>query len=150
MPRPKATQMRLDPAGYQRIGVKHVHRIVAERALGRPLEPRMVVHHVDEDKTNNVGANLVICPDRHYHWMLHKRLAALEATGDANAQRCEHCGKWDDPENLKSRKRPTKTGKCGMSEVWWHARCLSEYNFKRGHRKSPVLGVESSEVIHGL
>ena len=149
MPRPKATQVKIDPAGYQRIGVKHVHRLVAERALGRPLEPRMVVHHIDEDRTNNVGTNLVICPDRHYHWLLHKRAAALEATGDPNAQRCGHCGKWDAPENLRSRKTPTRTGKNGVSQVWWHAQCLSDYNFRRRHPDDAALGVESSEVSDG-
>jgi hypothetical protein len=139
MPRPKATEIRIDDLGYKRIGIKHIHRLVAERALGRPLKAREVVHHVDGDKTNNAGSNLVICPDRHYHWLLHKRANAMEATGNPDAQKCEHCQQWDLPMNMSHRIRRTRTGKDGRTTIWWHARCLSEYNFKRGHRKSPVL-----------
>lgn len=39
---------------------RHVHRVVAEQSLGRPLEPKEVVHHKDHDKTNNDPDNLQV------------------------------------------------------------------------------------------
>jgi hypothetical protein len=38
------------------------HRLLATRALGRPLPRKAHVHHHDGDGRNNKG-NLVICPD---------------------------------------------------------------------------------------
>lgn len=80
------------------------HRIVAERALGRPLPPGAVVHHVDEDRLNNAGSNLVICPDNKYHRLLHVRIDAMAACGNANWRKCPYCGSYDDPENMRAEK----------------------------------------------
>ena len=49
------------------------HREIAERVLGKPLPKGVEVHHVDEDKSNDSNDNLVICQDRAYHRLLHKR-----------------------------------------------------------------------------
>ena len=42
-----------DAQGYVR-----EHRLVMEQKLGRRLEPGEVVHHIDEDRTNNAPENL--------------------------------------------------------------------------------------------
>lgn len=99
------------------------HRVIAERVLGRPLPPKAEIHHWDENKHNNAHDNLVICPDRAYHRLLHLRQAALEACGDADKRRCTICKKWDDQENLK------KYPDC----AWWHAECnrLTRKNWKK-------------------
>lgn len=52
------------------------HILVAEAALGKPLPPRAVVHHVNERRQDNWPTNLVICQDRAYHLLLHNRMRA--------------------------------------------------------------------------
>lgn len=94
--------------GYVRVrdgsgGKLLAHRVIAERALGRPLPAGAVVHHADGDRANNSNANLVICPSRQYHELLHKRQAALEATGDASALRCYVCKTYDAAERINTR-----------------------------------------------
>ncbi len=89
-----------DGKGYRSIGVKNEHVIVAERALGKPLPKGAVVHHVDEDKSNNAPGNLVICPSMAYHSLLHIRMRAFAATGDYNKRKCKICRTYDDPTSL--------------------------------------------------
>ena len=36
------------------------HRLVAGEMLGRPLEDREVVHHIDKDRSNNNKDNLMV------------------------------------------------------------------------------------------
>lgn len=43
------------------------HVSVAERALGHSLPAGAVVHHANGIKTDNRGANLVICQSKSYH-----------------------------------------------------------------------------------
>lgn len=50
------------------------HIVVAEKALGKRLPPGAIVHHVDEDKLNYAGTNLVICPNQAYHMLIHQRM----------------------------------------------------------------------------
>ena len=64
---------RADQKGYVR-----EHIFVAEKILGKPLPPKAVVHHINEDKTDNRPENLVICQDRTYHFLLHRRKKALQ------------------------------------------------------------------------
>lgn len=90
-----------DGKGYRNIGTKGVHVIAAERALGRALPDGAVVHHVNEDKSDNRGANLVICPSMKYHALLHIRTKALAETGDANKRKCKICRTYDDPDKLR-------------------------------------------------
>jgi hypothetical protein len=46
------------------------HRLIAEKKLGRYLTKDEVVHHIDEDKTNNDPDNLMVM-SRYHHKTLH-------------------------------------------------------------------------------
>jgi hypothetical protein len=51
---------------------RHAHRVVAEQVLGRALLPGEVVHHEDQNKTNNGPENLVVFPSQKEHAKHHK------------------------------------------------------------------------------
>ena len=76
---------------------KLTHTLVAETALGKPLPVGACVHHVNEIKIDNNNTNLVICPNDAYHKLLHRRMRALDACGNANWMKCVRCHQYDDP-----------------------------------------------------
>lgn len=67
----------VDSDGYPCIylelrGYVRLHRIVAEKALGRRLKIDEEVHHIDGNKMNASPRNLLICSKK-YHKELHQR-----------------------------------------------------------------------------
>jgi hypothetical protein len=81
-------------------GYPNDYVVIAERALGHELPPKAVIHHVDEDRTNSKNDNLVICESQGYHMLLHRRLRAFRACGNANYVSCPICHQYDDPMNM--------------------------------------------------
>lgn len=69
----------------------HLHRRIAENVLGRKLHKDEVVHHIDENVTNNKLTNLMVL-DRKTHSKLHsylrKERVALEKSRDENWENC--------------------------------------------------------------
>ncbi len=105
--------------GYVR---EHVFR--AEKAIGRLIPKEIPVHHFP-DKYHH---QLVICQDKLYHALLHRRHRAFKACGHASWQKCEFCKQWDSPKNLYI---PTNRLRRA-----WHIECLHKYNLENGKKYS--------------
>ena len=98
------------------------HILVAEKALGKPLPEEAVVHHCDEDGSNNKNLNLVICQDQGYHMLIHRRSRALRSCGHADWMKCGRCGKYSPKEDLKLH---LSYGKYLIGD---HLECIKENN----------------------
>lgn len=100
------------------------HVYVAELALGRRLPRGVLVHHHNESKADNRNENLVICPDQTYHKLLHKRMRALAACGNADWRPCAFCKQYDRLENLRPQGRKDSGSYC-------HSKCRSRWEMQR-------------------
>lgn len=56
---------------YPKVFGKHVHRVLAEEILGRPLKKGEVVHHKDGNRQNNSLDNLEVLSSQSEHFSLH-------------------------------------------------------------------------------
>ncbi len=88
------------------------HILIAEKALGRILPPKAIVHHVDEDTFNNANQNLVICQDQAYHKLLHVRARIVRRGGNPNTDKfCRDCDSCKPLEAFNVRKSHLSTGR---------------------------------------
>lgn len=95
--------------------------LVAEKVLGKYLPNGTIIHHIDGNPSNNESKNLVICEDKKYHNILHRRKRAYEACGHANWLKCGYCHSYDDLNNLKT--YPNHMG-------FFHSLCKNKYDRK--------------------
>lgn len=88
------------------------HVLIAENALGHRLPANAEVHHVDDDSLNNLRRNLVICQDKAYHALLHRRAKIVRAGGNPNTEkRCEGCNRMLAFEHFHKNSRNEETGR---------------------------------------
>lgn len=85
-------------------GVKKFDHVrVVENVLGFELPKGVVIHHWNEIKTDNRNENLLVCQDRAYHNLIHARMRAYDACGNASFRPCVVCKKYDDVKNMKNK-----------------------------------------------
>lgn len=96
----------INQRGYVMMNVagqrKPEHVLIAEAALGHSLPSKAVVHHHNQNPSDNRPGNLVICPDASYHQLLHKRMRAIAACGNPDWRPCVFCKQYDSLSNLVS------------------------------------------------
>ena len=98
------------------------HVSLIEKVLGRQLKGSEQVHHVDSNSYNNENSNLVVCPNKTYHALLHIRTEALEACGDASFRKCSICKQWSDPDIMINADKKRPNGK------FRHNSCMNAYH----------------------
>lgn len=101
---------------YQEDGYVLEHRLMAEKAIGKPLSCKSPVHHHTKNRHDN--SSLVICQDYAYHKLLHRRTRAFEACGHANWRQCRYCRKYDELNHLIITGRKVYHQSCNT----WHFR----------------------------
>lgn len=105
-------------------GNVYEHVFVVARALGRPVPKGTRVHHVNENRSDNRGRNLVLLQNASEHKQLHSRMRARAATGHVRWKKCQYCKQYDDPANLFVRDQPNNT-------KTYHRKCNRDYQRKR-------------------
>lgn len=132
----------ISSAGYVRVmvpnhpraniwGYAFEHMLVVERAIGRFLMAGEIVHHLNEDKTDNRPSNLVLT-DNGFHRTLHRRTNALKACGNPEWIRCPLCKVYDSPENLRLSIRAN-----GFPSEGRHRKCDAEYRILKSGAWTP-------------
>lgn len=81
-------------------GTVKEHILIVEGARrGRPLPSGAPIHHVNGVRHDNRNANLVVCQNQAYHFLLERRTRAFLACGDANALPCRWCSAYESDHN---------------------------------------------------
>lgn len=125
---------------------RDIHRVLVEKALGKPLPKRAEVHHIDSDRRNNDPSNLVLCHNHEYHMLLHRRQRAMDLGFNLETQGyCCACKQIKGKESFYGNKaRPDGIGeKCKLCSIEysksWAKRNRTRRNDKR--RESNALRV---------
>lgn len=102
-----------------------------EKILGKKLPRSVEIHHCDGDQTNLNNTNLVVCQDKEYHNLIHRRTEAYIATGDPHKRRCSYCQEYDNPENMYQKSIN------GFVHTYCHKEYMRTYDDIRFNRSCP-------------
>ena len=104
---------------------KQAHVLIVEALLGHALPAGAEVHHVNENKSDNTLTNLVVCPSRAYHKLLHQRQDAMTACGNPSHRKCPFCKEYGAPETMTHSKH---------GRHYYHAACKTAYGQSRRNK----------------
>ena len=90
--------------------VRHAHRLIMERHLGRKLTKDEVVHHINHDKQDNRLENLTI--------MSHQEHSEHHNQKYPISKHCQWCGKEYEPNPTKRERSKTCSKDCQYKLVW--------------------------------
>lgn len=78
------TSTYIDKNGYERFSgsEKLVSRWMAEKKIGRKLNPTEVIHHKNRNKLDNSFSNLFVCHSQDVHERLHRQDGYYSRIGD--------------------------------------------------------------------
>lgn len=84
-------------------GCVYDHILAAEQMLGRSLTSEEVVHHIDENKSNNSFTNLIVFKTRADHSRFHKTGIKIKENDYyiSPSNKCCDCGKEIYPESVR-------------------------------------------------
>lgn len=69
-------------------------RFVVEQVIGKKLDRKHIVHHIDGNSENNKNDNLIVLENRREHAIVHAKMRIVEAGGNPSTQAfCSRCGK---------------------------------------------------------
>lgn len=94
--------------------------LIVEKAIGKYLPPKSLVHHWNEKRDDNRNQNLLACNDENYHRLIHKRMRSFRACGHVDWLKCKFCWAYDDPSNLQV-----------YGKTHWHKECRRNYRLGR-------------------
>jgi hypothetical protein len=80
------------------------HIKVMEEYLQRPLPKGSIIHHLDEDKTNNHIANLFLCKNIAEHKELHRIAKNMRAGVSLDKAYCSSCKTWKDRNEMVAKR----------------------------------------------
>lgn len=69
----KPNHPRADPT----TGYVFEHILEVEKKIGRTVKKNEIIHHIDENKGNNIIANLFVCKNQKEHQKIHQQLAQV-------------------------------------------------------------------------
>lgn len=116
--------------GQNSSGWTREHIVIADRALGRPCPPGVVVHHYN-GKADHLS--LVICENQAYHKLLERRERARDGCGNPSWRKCEICLLYDAPESLAINDGALRGGR--IRNRAYHKSCASARMRARHARK---------------